>query len=154
MCGVMKKRILVVDDEPDFTYMLKVGLEVMGYYNVAVENDPREAVRAAREFGPDLVLLDVMMPKVEGGEVAARLRSDPELRDVPVLFMTALVGPEDGPPARRGRGRGGHRNNGPAYLPKAMGTGELIEHIEDALATRKASIASDGDESASEGASA
>src|SRR5918999_1678979 len=87
----MKKRILVIDDEPDFTYMLKLSLESMGYYRVGVENEPTRALRAAREFAPDLILLDIMMPDLDGSEVAARIRSDPELRDVPVLFMTALV---------------------------------------------------------------
>jgi CheY-like chemotaxis protein len=123
----MKKRILVIDDEPDFTYMLKLSLESMGYYRVAVENEAARAVRAAREFAPDLIVLDIMMPGLDGSEVAARIRTDPELRDVPVLFMTALVS------HREARG-GSCSSGGQTFLPKTLGTGKLIECIEEKLA--------------------
>jgi CheY-like chemotaxis protein len=124
----MKKRILVIDDEPDFTYMLKLSLESMGYYRVGVENEATRALRAAREFAPDLIVLDIMMPGIDGSEVAARIRSDPDLRDVPVLFMTALVS------HREARG-GSCSSGGQTFLPKTLGTGKLIECIEEKLAT-------------------
>jgi CheY-like chemotaxis protein len=123
----MKKRILVIDDEPDFTYMLKLSLESMGYYRVGVENEATRALRAAREFAPDLIVLDIMMPGIDGSEVAARIRSDPDLRDVPVLFMTALVS------HREARG-GSCSSGGQTFLPKTLGTGKLIECIEEKLA--------------------
>ena len=123
----MKKRILVIDDEPDFTYMLKLSLESMGYYRVGVENEATRAVRAAREFGPDLIVLDIMMPGLDGSEVASRIRSDAALRDVPVLFMTALVS--------HAEARGGScSSGGQTFLPKTLGTGKLIECIEEKLA--------------------
>ena len=123
----MKKRILVIDDEPDFTYMLKLSLESMGYYRVGVENEATRALRAAREFAPDLIVLDIMMPGLDGSEVAARIRTDPDLRDVPVLFMTALVS------HREARG-GSCSSGGQTFLPKTLGTGKLIECIEEKLA--------------------
>jgi CheY-like chemotaxis protein len=123
----MKKRILVIDDEQDFTYMLKLSLESMGYYRVGVENEPARALRAAREFAPDLIVLDIMMPGLDGSEVAARIRSDSSLRDVPVLFMTALVS------HREARG-GSCSSGGQTFLPKTLGTGKLIECIEEKLA--------------------
>ncbi len=123
----MKKRILVIDDEPDFTYMLKLSLESMGYYRVGVENEATRALRAAREFAPDLIVLDIMMPGLDGSEVAARIRTDPYLRDVPVLFMTALVS------HREARG-GSCSSGGQTFLPKTLGTGKLIECIEEKLA--------------------
>ena len=126
----MKKRILVIDDEPDFTYMLKLSLEAMGYYRVGVENDPARGLRAAREFEPDLIVLDIMMPGLDGSEVAARIRSDPGLRDVPLLFMTALVS------HREARG-GSCSSGGQTFLPKTIGTGRLIECIEEKLAARE-----------------
>jgi len=85
------KRILVVDDEPSVTRNLKLNLESSGDYDVFAENHAGNALAAARIFRPDLILLDVMMPGMDGGDVAARLRADPLLRDTPVIFLTALV---------------------------------------------------------------
>ena len=75
------KRILVVDDEPSVTRNLKLNLEFGGGYEVLGENHATDALSAARMFRPDLILLDVMMPSMDGGDVAARLRSDPLFRD-------------------------------------------------------------------------
>ena len=85
------KRILVVDDEPSVTRNLKLNLESRGGYDVFGENRATRALAAARDFRPDLILLDVMMPDMDGGEVAAQLRADPLLCDTPVVFLTALV---------------------------------------------------------------
>jgi CheY-like chemotaxis protein len=125
----MKKRIFVIDDERDFTFMLKLSLETMGYYRVGVENDPSRALRAARAFDPDLIVLDVMMPGMDGTEVASQVRADPVLRDIPVLFMTALVSGADAP-------NGSCRSGGQTFIPKTIGTGRLIECIEEALEAR------------------
>jgi len=89
------KRILVVDDEPSVTRNLKLNLESSGGYDVFAENHATNALTAARIFRPDLVLLDVIMPGMDGGDVAARLRADPLLRDTPVIFLTALVSNEE-----------------------------------------------------------
>lgn len=89
------KRILVVDDEPSVTRNLKLNLESGGGYEVLGENLATNALSAARMFRPDLILLDVMMPGMDGGEVAARLRVDPLLRDTRIIFLTALVSNEE-----------------------------------------------------------
>ncbi len=86
----MKKRILVVDDEPEFTNLLKLSLESHGYYEVREENDAEHARAAAREFDPDLVVLDIMMPEMDGSEVAAALKEDRVTRDVPVSSGTVV----------------------------------------------------------------
>jgi CheY-like chemotaxis protein len=122
----MKTRILVVDDEPDFTHLLKVTLEAEGYYEVREENDAAAALSAAREFGPDLVVLDIMMPEMDGDEVAARLRNDPFLRDVPVIFMTALVSRQEAP-------EGTCQSGGQTFLPKDTPVDKLVECIEQKL---------------------
>ena len=93
----MKKRILIVDDERWFTNLLKYSLETEGYFDVRQENDATRALGVARHYGPDLVILDIMMPALDGSELAARLKADPLLDDVPVLFMTALVTDTDAP---------------------------------------------------------
>ena len=122
----MKKRIFVIDDEEDFTYMLKLSLESMGYYHVEFENDPAAAVRAARMFDPDLIVLDIMMPGTDGTEVASQMRQDSVLRETPILFMTALVSDAEAP-------GGAYDSGGQTFLPKSMGTGKLIEAIEAKL---------------------
>ena len=87
-----KKRILLVDDETSFTRLLKLNLEQTDDYEVRVENWAEDALMAAREFRPDLVLLDVMMPRMIGGGVAALLRADASLKETPIVFLSASVG--------------------------------------------------------------
>ena len=86
-----KKRILVVDDQPANTRLLKLHLEKTNQYEVREENNPKAALSAAETFQPHLILLDVMMPGVDGGEVAARIQASPKLKDVPIVFLTAAV---------------------------------------------------------------
>ena len=86
-----KKRILLVDDEKSFTSLLKLNLEDTGNYDVRVENWAEDALPAAKEFKPDLILLDIIMPRMPGGNVAAQMADDPELKNTPVVFLTAAV---------------------------------------------------------------
>jgi len=86
-----KKRILVVDDEASITRLLKLNLEQTNEYEVRPENDALAAVAAAEEFKPHLILLDVMMPGLDGGELAARFQANPKLKSVPIVFLTAAA---------------------------------------------------------------
>jgi CheY-like chemotaxis protein len=86
-----KKRILVVDDEPSITRLLKLNLEKTNDYIVRAENDSEKAIAAAEEFQPDLILLDVMMPGLDGGELASRFQDNPRLKRVPIVFLTAAA---------------------------------------------------------------
>jgi len=86
-----KKRILLVDDEKDITESLTINLEATGKYVVHTVNDPRQAVSEARNYKPDIVILDVVMPKMDGGDVQSAIRSDPQLKDVPIILVTALL---------------------------------------------------------------
>ena len=86
-----KKRILLVDDERSFTNLLKLNLDETGQYEVRVENWAEDALAAVREFWPDLVLLDLIMPRMPGGNISAAMLNDPELRDIPIVFLTAAV---------------------------------------------------------------
>ena len=90
-----KKRILVVDDQPDITRLLKRGLEQTDDYAVREENDPGAALAAAEEFLPHLILLDVMMPGMDGGELATALRASAKLKTVPIVFLTAAITKEE-----------------------------------------------------------
>ena len=84
-----RKRILIVDDEIGCTRLLKANLEMTDRYEVAVENRPENAVPVARQFKPDLVLLDVVMPHMSGTAVAKAFLGDPELRSMGIAFLTA-----------------------------------------------------------------
>jgi CheY-like chemotaxis protein len=88
---MQKKRIFIVDDESGFTRLLKLTLERTGRFTVLEENDGTKAWLAAREFKPDIIFLDIVMPKIDGGDVAQQIRSDPQLAKVPIIFLTAIV---------------------------------------------------------------
>ena len=90
-----KKRIFIVDDESGFTRLLKLTLEKSGHYEVLEENDGTKAWLKAREFKPDIIFLDIVMPKIDGGDVAQQIRSDPLLAKVPIIFLTAIVSPNE-----------------------------------------------------------
>ncbi len=86
-----KKNILVIDDEPSNTRLLKRYLEQTNDYVVIEENDPAAALSTAGKFPPHLILLDVMMPGLDGGELAARFQAIPALKSVPIIFLTAAI---------------------------------------------------------------
>ena len=90
-----KKRILVVDDESSITRLLKLNLEQTGDYLVRTENFSKAALAAAEEFHPELILLDVMMPDMDGGELAGKFQTHPVTRHVPIVFLTAAVTREE-----------------------------------------------------------
>jgi DNA-binding response OmpR family regulator len=85
------RRILVVDDDIQATRMIKLALERTKRYEVREVNDSARALWAAREFQPDLFLLDVCMPGTEGVELAFQIRAEEEFQRVPIVFLTALV---------------------------------------------------------------
>lgn len=87
----MKKKVLLVDDEKSFTNLLKLNLEQTGNYEVRVVNWSEDALGSAQEFRPDIVLLDIIMPRLPGGNVAAQFEADPALKEVPIVFLTAAV---------------------------------------------------------------
>ena len=121
---VKKKRIFVIDDEPSITRTMKVNLERTGTYTVATENHGPHALAAAREFQPDLILLDVMMPEISGDEVAAQFHADPALQHVPIVFLTAIVSPKE---------TGGEYlvSGGQTFVAKPVNLDSLIKCIEE-----------------------
>ena len=90
-----RKRILVVDDEPSIARLLKLNLEQTGDYEVVTENVCQAALPSAERFQPDLILLDVMMPGLDGGNLASRLRENPRFKGVSIVFLTAAVTREE-----------------------------------------------------------
>jgi CheY-like chemotaxis protein len=86
-----KKRILAVDDDPKITRLLRLTLEQTGDYEVREVNRASQAVAAAQEFQPDLILLDVLMPGLDGGSLAEHFRRTPAFLHIPIVFLTAAV---------------------------------------------------------------
>jgi two-component system, OmpR family, response regulator len=85
------KRILYVEDEQDIQVIARIALEDVGGFEVDVASSGREALGQAEAFAPDLILLDVMMPGMDGPATLRGLRGKPSLASVPVIFMTAKV---------------------------------------------------------------
>ena len=89
------KKILYVEDEPDIQMIARVALENVGGFELCVCSSGAEAVEKAASFNPDLFLLDVMMPGMDGPTTLAELRKIPSLTNTPVMFMTAKVQPQE-----------------------------------------------------------
>jgi CheY-like chemotaxis protein len=119
------RRILIVDNDKNTTHLVKILLEKTGRYVVFEENDSTRAHQAARNFRPDLIFLDVVMPDRDGGEIAAQIRADPELHNTPIIFLTALV--------TRAEAKTGLHIDGHPFLAKPINIPELIEAIERVL---------------------
>src|SRR5205809_6418647 len=82
-----RRRILIVDNDPNATHLVKVLLERTGHYLVLEENDATKAHQSAVSFRPHLILLDIVMPETDGGEAAARIQRDPELRKTRIKVL-------------------------------------------------------------------
>ena len=120
-----KRRILIVDDDPESTHVVKILLERTGRYLVLEENDAAKAHQSAQNFRPDVILLDIMMPETDGGEVTAQIEADPELQKTPIIFLSALV--------TKAEAKAGLRIQGHPFLAKPIDIPELISGIEENL---------------------
>ena len=123
-----QKRILIIDDEPAMTRMIRLNLEMTKRYAVREENQAIHALTTAREFKPDLILLDVIMPGVDGGELARRIKTDAALKDVPVIFLTGTVTKKE---AADGAVTAGY-----PLLSKPVSLKNLVECMENTFAAK------------------
>lgn len=129
-----KKRILVVDDEAELVKALQIRLKQENY-EVLVAYDGKEGLRKAQKYKPDLIILDILIPKMEGDSVAAALKEDKGTRDIPIIFLTCLAeGLAEKPEgcslelAVEERFRGGN-----FFLGKPFDTKELMSMVESLL---------------------
>src|SRR5438874_1413915 len=120
-----KRRILIVDNDRESTRLVKILLERTGRYLVLEENAATKAHQSARNFRPDVILLDIVMPETDGGEAAAQIQADPELQGTPIVFLTALV--------TKAEAKTGLRIQGHPFLAKPISIPELIKGIEENL---------------------
>jgi two-component system OmpR family response regulator len=89
------ERILLVEDDPDIQVVASLALSKLGGFAVQVSGSATEALRAAPGFAPDLILLDVMMPGMDGPATLAALRELPATAATPIIFMTAKIQPHE-----------------------------------------------------------
>jgi CheY-like chemotaxis protein len=123
------KRILVIDDDEALTQMVKLNLEAKGQYEVRIVNHSVHAIAAAHKFQPDLILLDYIMPGMDGGDVTASLQQDPLLRSIPIIMVTALVSNKEMRP------EGTVHCGGQVMLAKPVRMENLLKCIEQQLLT-------------------
>jgi two-component system alkaline phosphatase synthesis response regulator PhoP len=121
---VDRKRILVVDDEIYIVHILEFTLTMEGY-EVLTAADGEEALRRLEQDRPDLVVLDIMMPKVDGYEVLRRIRADEEFRQLPVILLSAKGRPIDR--------ETGLEIGADDYIVKPFSPRRLLEKIQDLL---------------------
>lgn len=95
MAVVALTKVLYVEDDPDIQTVAKMALEMLGGYTLMACSSGPEAIRVAADFSPDMILLDVMMPGMDGPTTLSELRKNPALADTPAVFMTAKVMPAD-----------------------------------------------------------
>ena len=120
-----KRRILIVDNDRDSTRLVKILLERAGGYLVLEENDATKAHQSARNFRPDLILLDIVMPVIDGGKIVAQIQADPELQRTPIIFLTALV--------TKAEAKAGLHIQGHSFIAKPVSIPDLIKEIEENL---------------------
>ena len=85
------RKIMYVEDEPDIQMIAKLALESLGGYEVVLCDSGKEALKNVETVAPDLILMDVMMPELDGIETFQQLRENPATRLIPIIFMTARI---------------------------------------------------------------
>ncbi len=124
-----KNRILIVDDERDALFVLEKELAARGYAVIAADNG-KDAMVLAKSKRPDLIILDLEMPDMYGGDVTRMLREDPETKDIPVIFLTGTFPKED-------EGKEGRMVGGYVLFAKPYYVEELVTAIKKLLRTER-----------------
>lgn len=125
-----KKKILLVDDDPDFVEAVRVIVE-SGGYDVRVAFDGQEGLEAVAEEKPDLIVLDVMMPVMNGHAACARLKADPETAKIPIILLTAVA---DRVTTSTYTHRDMLESEAEDYMPKPVEPAELLSLIKSWMA--------------------
>ena len=118
-----KRRILAIDDETGFLDTLAMNLEDLNF-EVRAESDPKVTLEVAREFKPDIILLDIVMPGVDGLQLLSAIRQDEELKDTRIIMLTALAA---------GLEAGGVTDHGTLFLAKPVSMSRLVHCINEHL---------------------
>lgn len=124
-----KKKILLVDDDADFTEAVKLLLESRSY-DVTAANDGKEGLKKVQTEEPNLIILDVMMPEMDGYQVCAKLKADPKYRQIPILLLTAVG---EAITTTSYTKEMGMRIEADDYIPKPVEPIEIVERVEKLL---------------------
>jgi CheY-like chemotaxis protein len=124
-------KILVIDDNAGFCNVTKMSLEYRGKYQVVTATNGELGITLAKRVKPDMVLLDIKMPAMDGGEVAARLMEDRLTSHIPIIFLTGLVKQNEVE-------EGGGYLSGHPFIAKPFRIEELTKRIEDVLSGEEA----------------
>ena len=124
-----KKKILIIDDEENFTKLVKLNLERTGEYEVRTGNNGLQGLIAAKEFKPDLILLDILMTDMDGGEVAYQLNNEEATKNIPIVFLTAVIRKEEVE-------KSGGVISGHPFIAKPVTAEELIDCIKKNISKR------------------
>jgi two-component system alkaline phosphatase synthesis response regulator PhoP len=124
-----KKKILVVDDEKDLTTLVSLHMKMAGF-EVLTANNGEKALDLSREEKPDLIILDLMLPKIDGWQVCERLRQDIATQDIPVIMLTARAETEDK--------LKGFESGADDYVTKPFSPRELVARVKRVLARAEA----------------
>ncbi len=124
-----KKKILLVDDDADFTEAIKLLLESRSY-DVTAANDGKEGLKKVQTEEPNLIILDVMMPEMDGYQVCAKLKADPKYRQIPILLLTAVG---EAMPTTGYTKEMGMRIEADDYIPKPVEPVQIVERVEKLL---------------------
>ena len=119
-----KARVLVVDDEPDLVRILEFGLKAAGY-QVETANDGQEGLKKAREQKPDIILLDLMLPKLDGYKVCRLLKFDERYKHIPIMILSART--------QEGDQNLAHEMGANRFLTKPYEFAEILQHIQALL---------------------
>lgn len=122
-----KHKILIIDDEVNFTRMLKLNLDESNKFDTRTLNDGKLAIDLIKEFMPDLVLIDVMMPDIQGNEIADMILNDDEIKHIKIVFLTAIVTKNEIPEESKTIG-------GRKFIAKPVKVDDLIATIDEVLA--------------------
>ncbi|MBN1410897.1 MAG: response regulator [Spirochaetales bacterium] len=121
----MNEKILIVDDEPHIVKMVAARLKSLGYTVESAFNG-EEGLEKTRQWKPDLIILDVMMPKMDGPTMAAELKEDQSINQIPIIFLTALIKREEDEAQN-------HMVGGNYFLAKPFDPLELINMVKSVL---------------------
>jgi len=120
-------KVLIIDDEEAFCYLVKKNLEATGEYQVFVANNGEDGIILAKLENPDVILLDIMMPQMHGGDVAEALKDNPKTVQIPIIFLTAIIRKEEiGVEPMRGIG-------GNKYIAKPVETRDLVKCLKEVI---------------------
>ncbi len=119
-------KVLLIDDEEDFCELVKANLEETGEFEVITTTDPQEGLNLAKRELPHVILLDIVMPGMDGSTLAGKLREDPLTANIPVIFLTAIVTQSE-------IGSEGREISGRHFFAKPVETPALIRYIKKVL---------------------